>query len=172
MKNLENYITVNERIMKFYEEFPNGRINTELVQWLDGIVIVKAYAYRDVEDSNPFATGYAYEKMDSSFITKTSALEVCETSAVGRCLAIGGYEIQKSIASKEEMENAIYQQEIIKKDERIQRDKSSYYNARDIYVELKGNEQGYDEWHYKQFEKGLSNKEIYEIIQKKKGEKI
>lgn len=170
MKNLENYIPVNERILKFYEEFPTGRISTELIQWLDGIVIVKAYAYRDINDTNPFCTGYAYEKIDSSFITKTSALEVCETSAVGRCLAIGGYEIQKSIASREEMENATHQQELIKNNEDIiQRDKNSYYNARDLYIELKGNSEGFEPW-FSKMASSKSNKEIFEILVKRKEE--
>lgn len=170
MKNLENYIPVNERILKFYEEFPTGRISTELIQWLDGIVIVKAYAYRDINDTNPFCTGYAYEKIDSSFITKTSALEVCETSAVGRCLAIGGYEIQKSIASREEMENATHQQELIKNNEDIiQRDKSSYYNSRDLYTELKGNSEGFEIW-FNKMATSKSNKEIFEILIKRKEE--
>ena len=43
----------------------------------------------------PASTGYAYEKEGSSFINKTSALENCETSAVGRALAILGFEIKK-----------------------------------------------------------------------------
>jgi hypothetical protein len=48
----------------------------------------------------------AYEKENSSFINKTSALENCETSAVGRALAILGFEIKKSVASYEEVANA------------------------------------------------------------------
>ena len=74
------------------------------------VAIIKAYAYRDREDTRP-ATGHAYEKENSSFINKTSYIENCETSAVGRALAMLGFEIKKSIASKEEVENAKLQQQ-------------------------------------------------------------
>ena len=70
--NLDEYVTVNERIEKFYKMYPNGRINTELVSLEDGMVIFKASIYRDLNDAVPSATGYAYEKENSSFITKTS----------------------------------------------------------------------------------------------------
>ncbi len=103
---LKDYIEVNVRVEKFYERFPNGRIVTELVSWSEGVVVMKAYAYRDINDSVPSATGHAYEKEGSTYINKTSALENCETSAVGRALAMLGFEIKKSIASKEEVGNA------------------------------------------------------------------
>lgn len=104
--NLDEYVTVNERIEKFYKMHPNGRINTELVSLEDGVVIFKASIYRDLNDAVPSATGYAYEKENSSFITKTSYIEVAETSAVGRGLAMLGLEIKKSISSYEEVANA------------------------------------------------------------------
>lgn len=103
---LKDYIEVNVRVEKFYERFPNGRIVTELVSWSEGVVVMKAYAYRDLNDNVPSATGHAYEKEGSTYINKTSALENCETSAVGRALAMLGFEIKKSIASKEEVKNA------------------------------------------------------------------
>ena len=110
---LKDYVEVNVRIMKFYEKYPEGRIITELVKWENDIIVMKATAYRDDKDI-PAATGYAYEKEGSSFINKTSALENCETSAVGRCLAILGFEIKKSVASREEVANAQLQQNSIK----------------------------------------------------------
>ena len=70
----------------------------------------KPYEDRDREDTRP-ATGHAYEKEGSSFINKTSYIENCETSAVGRALAMLGFEIKKSIASREEVENAKLQQQ-------------------------------------------------------------
>ena len=103
---LKDYVEVNVRVEKFHEKYPYGRIHTEIVSWNDGVVVMKAEVYRDISDSFPSATGHAYEKEGSSFINKTSALENCETSAVGRALALLGFEIKKSIASKEEVENA------------------------------------------------------------------
>ena len=108
--DMSDYVQVNERIEKFYEQYPDGSIQTEIQSIVDGVVIIKAYAYRDREDPRP-ATGHAYEKENSSFINKTSYIENCETSAVGRALAMLGFEIKKSIASKEEVENAKLQQQ-------------------------------------------------------------
>ena len=110
---LKDYVEVNVRIMKFYEKYPEGRILTEIVKWENEVIVMKATAYRDNSEV-PASTGYAYEKEGSSFINKTSALENCETSAVGRALAILGFEIKKSVASKEELANAQLQQASIK----------------------------------------------------------
>lgn len=103
--NLDEYVTVNERIMKFYEKYPEGRIVTEIISWQDGIIVMKATVYRD-SNNIPAATGHAYEKEGSSFINQTSALENAESSATGRALAMLGFEIKKSIASYEEVANA------------------------------------------------------------------
>ena len=111
---LKDYVEVNTRIMKFYEKYPNGRILTEIVSWNDGVIVMKATVYRD-ESNVIAATGHAYEKEGSSFINKTSALENCETSAVGRSLAMLGFEIKKSVASREEVANAQLQQATINK---------------------------------------------------------
>lgn len=122
--NIDDYVAVNERIEKFYEKYPQGSIETEIVHNENGEVIFKAYAYRDKEDTKP-ATGHAMEKEGSSFINKTSHIENCETSAVGRALAMLGFEIKKSIASKEEVENAQLQQTA---EEKINKTKLSALN--------------------------------------------
>jgi hypothetical protein len=103
--DLNDYVQVNERIEKFYEKYPTGSIQTEIISNMNGEVIIKAYAYRDSEDKHP-TTGHAMEKEGSSFINKTSHIENCETSAVGRALAMMGFEIKKSVASREEVANA------------------------------------------------------------------
>lgn len=110
---LADYITVNERIIEFYKKYPDGRILTDIVSWENGVIIMKSTVYRNFEDEKALAVGHAYEKEDASFINKTSALENCETSAVGRALALAGFEIKKSIASKEEVANAIHQQQVM-----------------------------------------------------------
>ena len=92
---LKDYITVNERILKFHELYPLGRIITEIVSWSDGIIIMKAFAFRNSDDELPSSTGHAYEKEGSTYINKTSALENCETSVVGRCLANLGLNVAK-----------------------------------------------------------------------------
>lgn len=107
---LKDYVPVNERLMLFWKDHPEGRVETELIRADAGIVIVKAAIFTSNDNSKPLATGHAQEKEDSSYIKKTSALENCETSAVGRALAIAGYEIKKGIASREEVEISLEKQ--------------------------------------------------------------
>lgn len=111
---LDTYVTVNERVAKFREKYPDGIIHTEIVKWEDSIVVMKATIYRNPEEFKQgifTAVGHAYEKEGSNFINKGSALENAETSAVGRALAFLGIEIKKAIASREEVENAMAQRE-------------------------------------------------------------
>lgn len=103
--NLDDYVQVNQRIELFYKDHPGGSIQTEITHNQDGQVIIKAYIYRDQDDMRP-CTGHAMEKEGSTYINKTSHIENCETSAVGRALAMLGYEIKKSVASREEVANA------------------------------------------------------------------
>jgi hypothetical protein len=103
---LKDYIPVAERIEKFYEKFPTGKINTQILEHNieTGFVMIRAEIYREAEDTLPAATGHAFEVRGDSFVNKTSYVENAETSAVGRGLALLGFEIKRGIASKEEME--------------------------------------------------------------------
>lgn len=101
--NLNDYVSVSERLVKFYDKYPNGSIQTEVVKIDNGFVLIKAYAYRDADDTKP-CTGHAYEIEGEGFVNTTSYIENCETSAVGRALAMMGFEIKKHIASREEMQ--------------------------------------------------------------------
>ena len=103
------YAEVNERIKAFRQLFPNGTIATEIVSCEGGVVVIKATATN--EDGSILATGHAYEKENSTFINKTSYIENAETSAVGRCLGMIGIGIDTSVASYEEVANAVAQQE-------------------------------------------------------------
>lgn len=106
------YAEVNERIKAFRMLFPNGTISTDIVSLEDGVCVMKAIAMN--EAGCILATGYAYEKEGSTFINKTSYIENAETSAVGRCLGMLGIGIDTSIASFEEVTNAMEQQEQMK----------------------------------------------------------
>ena len=106
----KDYVTVNERIQEFHKLYPNGSIRTDLVEFGERF-IVKAEVCPDVSDRMRIFTGYAYEMVGSSQINKTSALENCETSAVGRALGFLNIGIDGSIASADEVKNAIHQQE-------------------------------------------------------------
>lgn len=104
----KNYAEVNERIKAFRKLYPNGTISTEIVSHENGVVIIKAIATD--ENGSILGTGHAYEKEGSTFINKTSYIENAETSAVGRCLGMVGIGIDTSVASYEEVANAIEQQ--------------------------------------------------------------
>lgn len=104
----KQYAEVNQRILGFRTVFPEGFIRTEILSHENGVVVIKASVG---VDDKVLATGIAYEKEGSSFINKTSYIENCETSAVGRALGMLGIGIDTSIASAEEVQNAIKQQE-------------------------------------------------------------
>ena len=105
----KDYAEVNQRIKVFRMLYPNGSIQTNIESLENGVVVMKAIV-RD-EEEHILGTGYAYEKESSSFINKTSYIENCETSAVGRALGMVGIGIDTSVASYEEVSNAIRQQE-------------------------------------------------------------
>lgn len=103
---LQDYVTVAERIEKFYEKHPTGRINTTIIEHdaERGFILFRAEVFRNPDDAMPSSTGHAYEYRDGGYVQKTSYIEVCETSAVGRALALLGLEVKRGIASREEMQ--------------------------------------------------------------------
>lgn len=106
----KDYAEVNQRIKAFRSVCPGGAILTEMLSCENGICIFKATVCD--EEMRVLGTGTAYEKEGSSFINKTSYIENCETSAVGRALGMCGFGIDTSIASSEEVQNAILNQNL------------------------------------------------------------
>lgn len=104
----KDYAEVPARIDAFRQLYPDGSITTELLSNSDGVCVFKA----TVADGagHILGTGHAYEKEGSTFINKTSYIENCETSAVGRALGMLGIGIKTSLASYEEVANAQLQQ--------------------------------------------------------------
>jgi len=100
------YATVADRIILFYQQFPAGRINTELVSRDAREVTFKALVFRLVDDAAPAATGWASERFDDGDVNTVACLENTETSAVGRALANLGFTASPRRPSREEMEKA------------------------------------------------------------------
>lgn len=105
----KQYAEVNQRIKAFRQLYPCGSIETEILSCENGVVMMRS-TVRD-DSGKVLGTGMAYEKESSSYINKTSYIENCETSAVGRALGMCGIGIDTSVASAEEVANAIKNQE-------------------------------------------------------------
>jgi hypothetical protein len=101
--NLADYETVESRLEKFWKEFPDGRVSTELEVCEAHRYVVKAYLYRTYLDQVAYSTGFAEEKDTDRGVNATSALENCETSAIGRALANAGFAAKGKRPSQEEM---------------------------------------------------------------------
>ena len=103
----KEYAEVNQRIKAFRQVYPTGAILTDMLSNENGVCVFKATCgYYEDSGFNVLGTGTAYEKESSSYINKTSYIENCETSAVGRALGMCGFGIDTSVASYEEVQNA------------------------------------------------------------------
>lgn len=112
----KEYAEVNQRIKAFRMVYPEGFIHTNIHSLEDGVCVFTARVGYFDESGMPrvLGNGTAYEKESSSFINKTSFIENCETSAVGRALGMCGFGIDTSVCSAEELNNAIINQEASK----------------------------------------------------------
>ena len=109
----KNYVEVNERLKYFREHFKGYSLLTDIVELSEERVVIKAKIIS--EEGVEVANGLAYELAGSSFINKTSYIENCETSAWGRALANFGIGLDNSVASADEVSQAIEQHSIIDK---------------------------------------------------------
>ena len=128
------YAMVNERVKAFRSICPAGRISTSIVSIENGVVTMVAEVAD--EAGNVIATGFAQEKESSSFINKTSFIENCETSAVGRALGFAGIGIDGSMASAEEVANAIMNQNGERRDPAIDRTGQPAYPSREEMLKV------------------------------------
>ena len=113
----KEYAAVNGRINAFRRLYPQGFISTEIISLDAGVAVMKATCgYYENGQAVVLGTGMAYEREGSSNINKTSYIENCETSAVGRALGMAGIGVSTAVASSEEVQNAILQQEEMQDD--------------------------------------------------------
>lgn len=131
----KNYAEVPQRVKAFRMLYPQGFIITEMVSNENGVCVFKASAgyYDENGGAYTLGTGTAYEKEGSSYINKTSYIENCETSAVGRALGFLNIGSDTSIASYEEVQNAINNQlpeDAKKPGEKVDLPKAGSWNSR------------------------------------------
>lgn len=107
----KDYVTVNERVKEFHKAYPKGSIHTSILHQTDTEIVIQAFVTPDHAEPNRWFSGTAHEVKGSGPVNKTSHVENCETSAVGRALGFLGLGIDTSIASAEEVKGAIEAQE-------------------------------------------------------------
>ena len=110
--NLADYETVESRLEKWWKDYPDGRVSTKIEQATDTRYIVSAELFKTEADVKACATGLASESISDRGVNSTSALENCETSAIGRALANAGYAAKGKRASREEMTKVVQLQAV------------------------------------------------------------
>ena len=110
--NLADYETVESRLEKYWKDYPDGRVATKIEQASDVRYIVSAELFKTEADAKACATGLASESISDRGVNSTSALENCETSAIGRALANAGYAAKGKRASREEMTKVVQLQAV------------------------------------------------------------
>jgi len=133
----KDYVMVDERLRHFHEMYPNGAIETsvnvepEFLRYLQTnskpVFVVRAVVIPDISVPERYFTGHAYEVEGSSNINDGSALENCETSAVGRALGMLGIGLIGGVASFDEVANAVSNGSSTKKTEYPATDKQKNF---------------------------------------------
>ena len=93
--DLNNYETVEDRLKKFWKDFPNGRLDTQVIHITeDGTcVTIRSEIFKDMEDERPVSTGIAQEtKGQGGFANADAWMENAETSSLGRALSNWNYQ--------------------------------------------------------------------------------
>lgn len=141
----KDYIEVNQRILAFWELYPDGRIITEKLSDDGKRCDFKATAYNG---GTPLATGHAFEYQGAGMVNKTSYVENAETSAVGRALGILGIGITESIASADEVQAAIDHQDRNEEPQtELERAQVALLEAEKKYIDANGIEQYWGDYH-------------------------
>ena len=165
------YVEVNERLIEFRTnpKYKGYTLETDIIQLENGICTMKATIKDDT--SRVIATGYAQEKENSSFINKTSYIENCETSAWGRALGNLGIGIDTSIASAEEVLNAMQNQKSQAVEPQRQQKPDVNPDA-DIIAGLEGisDVQNLEIYYYENLQKVKDEKAFNKAVNKRKKE--
>jgi len=87
--DLNSYDMVEDRLAQFWQDNPDGRIETEIISITPDhtSAVHQAKIYINKEDARPVATGIAQDQQGPKGANQTSWIENGETSAIGRALA-------------------------------------------------------------------------------------
>jgi len=143
MFNLDDYETVEERLVKYWKDHPDGQIHTEILEHTASRFIVKASIFRTEADARPWTTGVAEETIQGRGVNATSALENCETSAIGRALANAGYATKGKRASREEMSKVAAKAAVV---EQVQQVKAKMADTSKEYVPVQKADNPWTQW--------------------------
>lgn len=143
MFNLDDYETVEERLVKFWKDHPDGQIHTKLLENTSSRFIVEASIYRTEADPRAWTTGLAEETVQGRGVNATSALENCETSAIGRALANAGYATKGKRASREEMSKVAAKAAVV---EQVQQVKAKMADTSKEYVPVAKADDPWTQW--------------------------
>ena len=115
--DMKDYVPVNERIDQFYQSFPHGSLQSEIVELTEKRVTIRASAYRTPDDPRPGTGHSSLDIPGSTPYTRGSEIENAETSAWGRAIAALGFEVKRGVASAEEVRNKTPKAQPSKRDE-------------------------------------------------------
>ena len=102
--NLDNYEPVEVRLERFWEKYPNGRVQTNVLEKTESSILIASAIYAERNDINPIATGIAEEIKSNSGVNRDAWVENAETSSIGRAIANGGFAAKGKRPSREEMQ--------------------------------------------------------------------
>lgn len=103
--NPDEYNTVAERIEAFVGKYPEGSLQSEVLELSDKRVVMRGFAYRWRDDEHPGVGTSAMPIPATNAMLRNSEIETAETSAWGRAIAALGFEVRKGVATKDEVNN-------------------------------------------------------------------
>ena len=129
------YVPVNERIKALKKLKPESRITTEILNFSEDGVLIKANILD--ENNSVIGTGHAYEQRTAKGVNSTSFVENAESSAIGRAIAIAyGLGIDTAICSLDEVKNAVDRQEHAAEEEKPKQSKKLWIPKDEVSKEM------------------------------------
>jgi hypothetical protein len=171
--DLSNYETVESRLARFWDTYPDGRVETRLMNYDGDSCVFRAELYRHREDEKPTSTGYAHEIQTDRGVNMTSFIENGETSAIGRAAANFVFATQGKRPSREEMQKVERQGGQTQPTEHIPR--GAFATSKQIgYIKKLAKEAGFDDLRLLEFIQSTLNSDeaVLELLKSHEASKI